>query len=152
VGQVKDAEFDRLSDLAELIVGVARHLRPPPELDAVMCTPMESAVMRFISRNPGTSPRAASEATLLPSSNFSRVLRELVKKGLVRREIDSQDARTGHLYPTARAQKNLQKLQAAWRRTLRGTVDDPKTIDFLNSTLQRIEIELVTRRRRAAGQ
>ena len=42
--------------------------------------------MRFIDRNPGTSASAAAEATQLISSNFSRALRSLEKKDLVRRE------------------------------------------------------------------
>jgi len=149
---VNDDDVSRLCDLAELILAVGRHIRPPDELAPEMCTAVESTVMRFITRNPGTSARTASEATLLPSSNFSRVLRGLEKKGLVRREVDARDARTVHLHPTARAHENLQHLRAAWSRTLEGTVDDPETIDFINATLRRIENELVTRRRRAGDQ
>ena len=101
---------------------------------------------------PGTSARTASEATLLPSSNFSRVLRGLEKKGHVRREVDARDARTAHLYPTTRAHENFQHLRASWSRTLEGTMEDSETIDFINATLQRIENELVKRRRLASDQ
>jgi MarR family transcriptional regulator, temperature-dependent positive regulator of motility len=117
-----------------------------------MCTPLESAVMRFIDRNPGTSARAASEATLLPSSNFSRALRGLEKKGLVRRDVNERDARGVHLYPTARAQENLQHLREAWSRALEGIVDDPETIDLVSATLRRIENELIARRRGVGDQ
>jgi DNA-binding MarR family transcriptional regulator len=117
-----------------------------------MCTPVESAVMRFIDRNPGSSARAASEATLLPSSNFSRALRGLEDKGLVRREVDARDARGVRLYPTERARENLRHLRDTWSRALEGIVDEPETIDLVNTTLRRIESELVARRRRAGDQ
>jgi MarR family transcriptional regulator, temperature-dependent positive regulator of motility len=74
---VNDDEVSRLFDLADLILAVGRQIRPSHDLSTDMCTPLESAVMRFIDRNPGTSARAASEATMLPSSNFSRALRGL---------------------------------------------------------------------------
>lgn len=149
---MNDHDASRLCDLAELIIAVGRQIRPPSELDPEMCTAVESTVMRFISQHPGTSARAASDATLLASSNFSRVLRVLEKKGLVRRERDALDARTVHLYLTPLAHERLQHLRAAWSRTLEGTVDDPETINLINAVLRRIENELVTRRRRAGDQ
>ena len=149
---MNDDEVSRLFDLADLILAVGRQIRPSHDRSTEMCTPLESAVMRFIDRNPGTSARAASEATLLPSSNFSRALRGLEKKGLVRRDVDAHDARGVHLYPTARAHENLQHLREAWSRTLEGIVDDAETIDLVSATLRRIENELIARRRRVGGQ
>jgi MarR family transcriptional regulator, temperature-dependent positive regulator of motility len=149
---VNDDEASRLFDLADLILAVGRQLRSSPGYAPEWCTPLESAVMRFIDRNPGTSAGAASEATLLPSSNFARALRGLEEKGLVRRDIDARDARGVRLYPTARARENLQDLREAWSRALEGIVDDPETIDLVNATLRRVENELTARRRRAADQ
>jgi DNA-binding MarR family transcriptional regulator len=149
---VNDDDVSRLFDLADLVLAVGRQIRASPDRLSEMCTPLESAVMRFIDRNPGTSARAASEATLLASSNFSRALRGLEKKGLVRRAADARDARCVRLYPTERAQENLQRLRDAWSRTLDGIVDDPETIDFLNETLRHIENELVARRRHVGDQ
>jgi DNA-binding MarR family transcriptional regulator len=143
-----DADVSRLFDLADLILAVGRQLRPPQDRSTEMCTPVESIVMRFIDRNPGTSARAAAEATLLPSSNLSRVLRGLESKGLVRREVDTNDSRCVHLYPTAQARDSLQQLREVWSRTLEGIVDDPETIDLINTTLRRIEGELAARRPR----
>jgi DNA-binding MarR family transcriptional regulator len=149
---VNDDEVSRLFDLADLILAVGRQIRSSPGYAPEWCTPLESAVMRFIDRNPGTSARAASEATLLPSSNFARALRGLEDKGLVRRDVDARDARGVHLYPTARAHENLQHLRDTWSRTLEGIVDDPETIDAVNATLRRIENELIARRRRTSDQ
>jgi MarR family transcriptional regulator, temperature-dependent positive regulator of motility len=145
---VNDDEASRLFELADLILAVARQIRSSPGYSPEWCTPLESAVMRFIDRHPGTSARAASEATLLPSSNFSRALRGLEEKGLVRRDVDARDARGVHLYPTARAQENLRHLRDSWSKALTGIVDDPETIDSVNATLRRIEHELTARRQR----
>jgi MarR family transcriptional regulator, temperature-dependent positive regulator of motility len=146
---VDDDNAARLFDFADMIFAVARQIGSPSEHSPDWCTPIESTVMRFINRNPGTSARTASEATMLPSSNFSRALRGLESKGLVRREPDAHDARSVRLYPTAQAEESLQRLRAAWSHTLDGIVDDPGAIDALNTTLRHIETELIARRRRS---
>jgi DNA-binding MarR family transcriptional regulator len=140
-----------LSDLAELILAVGRLIQPPGDQAIGTCTPIESSVIRFISQNPGASARAASEATLLTSSNFSRVLRGLEEKGLVSREPDANDARRVSLYPTALARESRRRLGEEWRRLLRGIEDDPAKIDEFIATLRRIESELVSRRRRESA-
>ena len=142
-----DEHASRLFDLADLVFAVGRQIGPAHDHSTDWCTPVESAVMRFIDRNPGATTKAASEATLLASSNVSRALRGLEAKGLVRRETDVQDARSVHLYPTERAGENRLRLREAWSRTLEGIVDDPETIDRVNTTLRRIEHELNARHR-----
>ena len=145
---VSDADdAARLHELADLIIGVGRQLRPPADPAFEPCSPVEISVMRHIETNPGVSARSAAEATLLSSSNFSRVLRGLEQRGLVRRAIDEHDARVVRLYPTEKADKSLQALRDNWRHTLGGIVDDPATLDLVNATLRRIEHELVARRR-----
>lgn len=134
-----------LFDFAELILAVGRQIHPAHDRSVGMCTPVESAVMRFINRSPGTSARAASEATLLPFSNLSRVVRGLEVKRLVRREVDPRDARCVRLYLTAQAEENLQHLRDTWSRTLQETVD-PAAFDGLNAALRQIENELNARR------
>lgn len=148
---MNDAEVSRLFDFADLVLAIGRQLHLANASLADMCTPVESIVMRFIDRNPGTSARAAAEATLLPSSNLSRVLRGLESKGLVRRDIDPDDSRCVRLHPTARARENLQQLREAWSQTLAGIMDDPETIDLINTTLRRVEKELAARRPRTGN-
>lgn len=70
----------------------------------------------------------------------------------MRRDVDTRDARGVQLYPTGRAQENLQNLREAWSRTLEGTVDDAETIDIVTAALRRIENELIARRQRAGQQ
>jgi DNA-binding MarR family transcriptional regulator len=145
---VDDEQATRLFELADLILAVGRHVHASKEFAAESWTPLESAVMRFIDRNPGTSATAAAEATQLISSNFSRALRGLEKKGWVRRDVDQYDARRSHLYPTAQANDHLRQLRDVWSGLLDGIVPDPNEIDAVNSTLRRIESQLVERVRR----
>ncbi|WP_028924265.1 MarR family winged helix-turn-helix transcriptional regulator [Pseudonocardia acaciae] len=137
----------RLFELADLILAVGRLIHASKDFGADSWTPLESAVMRFIDRNPGTSASAAAEATQMVSSNFSRAVRGLEKKGLVRREVDQHDGRRVRLYPTARAHENLQHLRDVWSRLLDGIVPDPDEIEAVTSALRRIETQLVARAR-----
>lgn len=144
-------ETSRLFELADLILAVGRQIHASKEFGAESWTPLESAVMRFIDRNPGTSASAAAEATRLISSNFSRALRGLEKKGLVRREVDRHDGRRVRLYPTARAHDNLRRLRDVWSRLLDGIVSDPAEIEAVTATLRHIEAGLVARSRSQAS-
>jgi DNA-binding MarR family transcriptional regulator len=142
-----EEQTSRLFELADLILAVGRqiHASKEPAFAGQSWTPLESAVMRFIDANPGTSASAAAEATQLISSNFSRALRGLEGKGLVRREADQRDGRRVRLYPTAAAQDNLRQLHEIWSRLLAGTVTDPAEADTVIATLRRIETELTAR-------
>jgi MarR family transcriptional regulator, temperature-dependent positive regulator of motility len=142
-----EEQRSRLFELADLILAISRHIHASKKFAFHSWTPLESAVMRFIDRNPGTSASAAAEATQLISSNFSRALRSLEKKGLVRRDISQQDSRRVHLYPTDLAHDNMQLLQDVWSRLLDGIFDDPGEIDRAIAALRRIETQLVARTR-----
>ncbi|MFD9890792.1 MarR family winged helix-turn-helix transcriptional regulator [Amycolatopsis sp. NPDC059027] len=148
-----EAQTSRLFELADLILAVGRQIHAAKEnaakeFAAESWTPLESAVMRFIDRNPGTSAGAAAEATQLISSNFSRAVRSLEKKGLVRRDVDQRDGRRVRLYPTARARENLRQLREIWSGLLDGIVSDPQEIEAVNAILRRVETGLGARARR----
>ncbi|MFD5830970.1 MarR family winged helix-turn-helix transcriptional regulator [Lentzea sp. NPDC060358] len=132
----------RLFELADLIAAVGRQIHASKEgLHETAWTPLDIAVMRYIDRNPGTSARAAAEATQQISSNFSRALRGLEGKGLVHREADREDARRVRLYPTARAQENLRRLHDIWSELLHDVVSDDDA-DAMIAALRRIETKL----------
>lgn len=141
----------RLSDLAELILAVGRLIQLLGDPSIGTGTPIEISVLRFINRNPGTSARSASEATLLPSSNFARVLRGLEERGLVSRRADENDARRVSLYPTPLASETRRRLAKDWNHLLQGIEEDPTKIDDVIATLQRIESELLVRRRQGGA-
>ena len=142
-----EEQTSRLFELADLILAVGRHIEASKEAESG--TPLEGAVMRYIDRHPGTTARAAAEATQLISSNFARAVRRLEKAGLVRRDADQHDARRVRLYPTEKAHQNLQRLREAWSRLLEETITDPGEIDAAISTLRQIETRLVARTRGA---
>lgn len=132
-----------LYDLADLVHAVARQLPAPSSLEPGPCTRIEINVMRFVGRNPGVSARVAAHACGLPSSNFSRVLKGLVAKGLLERRADPRDARIAHLHPTEMAMKNSRRMQEAWGTALAGAALDDDTIATVTQALRRIEAHLL---------
>jgi MarR family transcriptional regulator, temperature-dependent positive regulator of motility len=145
------AQTSSLFELADLILAISRYVQASKGFASQGWTPIESAVMRYVDRNPGTTASAAAEATQLISSNFSRALRALEKKGLVRHDVDQEDARRVRLYPTDLAHENLQLLHELWTGLLGGIIDDPDDIDRVNAVLRRIESGLVARTRGEAS-
>ncbi len=69
----------------------------------------------------------------------------------MRREVDQHDARRVRLYPTEKAEENLQRLREVWSRLLEETVADPNEIDAVISTLRHIETRLVARSASTGG-
>ncbi len=109
-------------DIADRILAIARQIRHADADANPPITSLESSVMRYIDRNPGASAKAAAEASLLTSSNFSRALRSLETKGFIRRETDPTDARSIRLYPTRKAADNLVALHERWGALLDGAL------------------------------
>lgn len=145
LGVPENIQKSSLFELADSILAISRYIQASKSFASHGWTPIESAVMRFVDGNPGTTASAAAEATQLINSNFSRALRALEKKGLVRREIDEEDARRVRLYPTESAHQNLQLLQALWTGLLDGIIDDPTDVDRVNAVLRQIEAAFVAR-------
>jgi DNA-binding MarR family transcriptional regulator len=146
---VDEERTERLFELADLILAVGRHIQASKEAGAESGTPLEGAVMRFVDRNPGATASAVAEATQLISSNFSRAVRGLETKGLIRREVDQQDARRVRLYPTGKAAENLRRLRDIWSHLLDGAVAESGDIDAAISTLRHIETQLLQGSRHA---
>ncbi|MBF0877201.1 MarR family transcriptional regulator [Gluconobacter cerevisiae] len=142
-----DDDKQKLYLLADLIHAISRQLTTPTNLKPAPCTSVEILVMRYIRQNAGASARDAAEATLLPSSNFSRILRGLTEKGLLRQEKDTRDARGKKLYLTDVAKTNFSLMREAWSKDLEGLIEDSDQIDLVNTTLKDIETKLLARRR-----
>ncbi|MER5669603.1 MarR family winged helix-turn-helix transcriptional regulator [Pseudonocardia alni] len=136
-----DDQETRLFELADRILAVGRliHASKEPAFAGQSWTPLESAVMRVVDREPGITAGAAARATRLISSNTSRALRNLEAKGLVRRVSDPDDARRVRLYPTEEAARNLGELRRVWSGLLDGVAHDPAEIDTAVGLLRRIE-------------
>lgn len=139
MGSAQSAE---LFELADLVHAVARRLPAPSDLQPGPCTPIEISVMRYVGRNPGVSARSAAEACGLPTSNFARVLKGLVAKGLLERRTDPQDARRVHLHPTDRARANTLRMRDAWSAALQGAGLNHDTVATVTRALHCIETHL----------
>ncbi|MDN4476104.1 MarR family transcriptional regulator [Demequina sp. SYSU T00192] len=123
---VEDDPTDRLlAELAETILRIARDLDPHAAgLDVVPLTGTETAVLRWVHRNPGTSPSAAADATGLRRPNLSAAVRSLEEKGLVRRSPDPADQRQQRLEATSLADEGVGRLHAYWSGRVRAALGD----------------------------
>ncbi|MFJ4076822.1 MarR family winged helix-turn-helix transcriptional regulator [Curtobacterium sp. NPDC089991] len=115
-----------LADLADVVLRISREIDPhgAGALEIVPLTGTEALVMRWVDRNPGTSPSATAEATALKRSNLSVALRSLVEKGMVERRQDPDDARTVQLHSTDVARESIGRLRAHWAGKLRAALGD----------------------------
>lgn len=131
-----------LADFADVLLRISREIDPhgATALDIVPLTGTEALVMRWVNRNPGTSPSATAEATALQRSNLSVALRSLVAKGMVERRQDPVDARTVQLHPTALAGESIGRLHEHWAAKLRTALggDERGAVEALG-LLQRID-------------
>lgn len=135
---------ERLADLADLVLAVARVIAIDAHLDPTIVdlTSTEINVMRYVDRHPGTSPTAVAAATGLQRSNLSRALRDLEAKGMVQRTADAADARQARLEPTALATANLQRLRAKWSRLLTSVDADHRNVDAALTLLTQLDAGL----------
>lgn len=134
-----------LADFADVVLRISREIDPhgskAPEI--VPLTGTEALVMRWIDRNPGTSPSATAEATALQRSNLSVALRSLVAKGMVERRPDPEDARTVRLHSTALAGESIGRLRRHWATMLRTALgDDGRGVSDALELLDRLDERL----------
>lgn len=136
-----------LAEFADVLLRISRDIDPngANSPDLVPLTGTEAIVMRWVARNPGTSPSATADATALQRSNLSVALRSLVAKGMVERHQDPADARTLQLHPTVLAEENIERLHGHWATRLRTALggDDHGTAEAF-ALLQRIDDGLRT--------
>jgi DNA-binding MarR family transcriptional regulator len=113
-----------LADLAEVVLRISRDMDPHAGEAAgvVPLTGTEAMILRWVDRNPGTSPSATAEATALQRSNLSAAMRSLVDKGMVDRRTDPANARLVQLFPTERARESIRMLRTHWARRLRSAL------------------------------
>lgn len=133
---------DLLAELADVVLRISREVDPngAQVLDVVPLTGTEALVMRWIDRNPGSTPSSVAEATALKRSNLSVALGSLVTKGMVERRPDPEDARTVRLFSTALAEESIARLHAHWAGLLRSALaDDDRGVAAAFALLTRID-------------
>ncbi|MFB6718462.1 MULTISPECIES: MarR family winged helix-turn-helix transcriptional regulator [unclassified Streptomyces] len=69
------------------------------------------ALLRFVSQQEGATVREAADALLMRPNNVSALVSQLTEQGLLERRQDTGDKRIAHLYPTARAQRELAEVR-----------------------------------------
>lgn len=136
---------DVLAELADVVLRIGREIDPhgARALDIVPLTGTEALVMRWVHRNPGTSPSATADATALQRSNLSVAIRSLVVKGMVERRQDAADARHVQLFPTALAADSIGRLHAHWSAELRAALGgDERGVAAALGLLSRVDAGL----------
>ncbi|MDR6198146.1 DNA-binding MarR family transcriptional regulator [Microbacterium sp. SORGH_AS428] len=139
---------DALADLADVVLSVARkiHARTSEASDAIPLTPLEALAMQHIDRRPGITSSEFAADLSLKSSNASAALRELERKGLVRRDPDPLDRRTVRVTATARAHENLLRVRGAWTKLLSDLPAEADRLAEATDLLRSVERELSERR------
>ncbi|WP_036320309.1 MarR family winged helix-turn-helix transcriptional regulator [Microbacterium indicum] len=126
---------DQLADLAEIVSALSRTIeRRHADADITELTVSEHAVMRFVDRNPGTTPSAIAHAVDMQRPNVSALLRRLEEKGLLMRTDAPGDGRGVTVTSTPRAAENLRRLRQVWSGALspaRGAGDIPDLTERL---------------------
>jgi len=137
-----------LANLADIIMNVGQEIKMlSAGKDAIALTITESNIMRFVDRNPGTSPSALATGTGLQRSNMSAALRSLEGKGLIERAHHGEDGRGITVHPTDRAAENLARLQSSWTSGItRAIGNDTNGFNEVRAFLMRLETGLVRSR------
>ena len=100
----------------------------------------ELRVLRAIGDQPGLSSRTLSEATFIEQTLVSKHLRKLVDAGLVRRELESADARRVALHLTARGEairQEADRLGEEMERDFLSTLT-PEELDQFNRCIDKL--------------
>ncbi|SDQ21173.1 DNA-binding transcriptional regulator, MarR family [Curtobacterium sp. UNCCL20] len=119
---MESAASDSLfAELADVLLRISREIDPngARAIDIPPLTGTEALVMRWVDRNPGSTPSSVADAIALQRSNLSVALGSLVKKGMVERRPDPEDARTVQLFSTELAKRSVEKLHTHWAGMLR---------------------------------
>jgi len=100
----------------------------------------ELRVLRAIGDQPGLSSRTLSEASFIEQTLVSKHLRKLVDAGLVRRELESADARRVALHLTARGEairQEADRLGEEMERDFLSTLT-PEELDQFNRCIDKL--------------
>lgn len=118
--------------------------------DLHFLTFVEAHVMELVIREPGATLGELAVRARLKKSNLSTAVAALTKRGFVERRSNQEDGRLVHIYPTAKAQKNLDGLIAFWGSLVEQGLDEEEVaqlanmsrlIDKISDTLAQSELQ-----------
>ncbi|MCQ4209256.1 MarR family winged helix-turn-helix transcriptional regulator [Streptomyces longispororuber] len=109
-----DQDHERVATaLASCLPALNRALdrRVGQDFDRPKPSDAQIALLRFVARQEGATVREAADALLMRPNNVSAIVSQLTRQGLLDRRQDSGDKRIAHLYPTARARRELAEVR-----------------------------------------
>lgn len=135
-----------LADIAHYVHLLARQLFTAPISDerVVQLTATEGLVMQHVDRSPGIRVSDIATRLGLRSPNASTAVRELERKGMIRREPDAADRRATGIWPTDLARENLALIRAHWAEILDDTPATDKALETAAAVLASAEATLAT--------
>jgi len=101
---------------------LSRTLRRSAEIQVGLppLPPSEFDVVEFVGAHPGASVSDVARGLRLQTSNVSNTVRQLVKRGLLRRTSDANDQRRVLLQLTPTSQRHRELFQSTWASLLAG--------------------------------
>lgn len=135
-----------LADVVVLAQSISRqvHTAPVDDPDLISLTQVESLAMQHIDRHPGERVTELAATLGLKSSNASTALRDLERKGMIRRQADPSDRRASTVWPTTRARENLVRVRAQWARMLAAVGLTDGELETMVGLLHAVEARLST--------
>ena len=147
-----DLPADKWAELADLILIIAREIqfRGYKDERALSLTQSEGMVMRHLMGHTSATPSQIATATGLQRTNVSTVLRDLEKKAVIERQVDTADRRGVAVRRTQRGADNYALVRSEWSNAISSAAGgDTTALDRALSLLRSIETGL-TRTRSAA--
>lgn len=137
----------RLADIVHLLQTISRqvHTAAVDDPQIIELSQLEGLTMQFIDRHPGVRASLLAAELGLKHSNASAALRELERKGMVRRAVEPADRRAAAIWPTDLAERNLRLVRAHWARLLAPADIDDDDLATAVSALSAIETALSSR-------
>lgn len=134
----------QLADFAELIMSVSRRLNAVVRNDpgAVQLSSLERLVMRHIGQHPGATPTQIASLFSMKSSNTSKALQSLERRGFIDRVMDPDDGRGVLLYPTVAATENLGRVRDHWAALLEPYLPESANIPEFVRLLSDLDVKL----------
>lgn len=139
-----DGRAEHLADLVNFVQTITRqvHTAPIDDRQIIQLSQLEGLTMQHIDRYPGLHAAELAASLGLKHSNASAALRELERKGMIRREPDPADRRAATIWPTALAEQNLVRMRAHWARLLSATGITEQDLTTTVAALRLIESTL----------
>ncbi|WP_420601598.1 MarR family winged helix-turn-helix transcriptional regulator [Flagellimonas sp.] len=103
-------------------------------------TPEQWAILNRLSENSGLSQKEVARRTFKDNANITRILDKLEKKGLVKRQMDSNDRRVWKIHITNEGKTIRDNIEPLAKEILKKATKgiDSKDVDSFNATAKKM--------------